>query len=220
MSTLNKQVGGDHYKNLKYPPLHVCNAVGDVYGFMVGSIAKYLCRFPFKGNPSEDLKKALHYIELHRVHSQKPTALTIQSLKRIGVNTEAFIRDNEVTDDHAHLLRAMVTAVTSGDYKGLSAEIERIVKVLDQQNEYVDKVCGVGNPPSEPVLSSINPTVDFSKYDLSVGHMVNKIARDLAREHDKAAEDLIKKGYTDIQSSAQYNGDGTVSIKVWGTKLK
>ena len=33
-------------------------------GFLIGNILKYVCRYQYKENPYEDLKKAKHYLEL------------------------------------------------------------------------------------------------------------------------------------------------------------
>lgn len=60
MDALKKQVGGNHYKELKIQPIEfIQNANLD---FALGNIVKYLVRD--KGNRREDLEKAYHYIEL------------------------------------------------------------------------------------------------------------------------------------------------------------
>ena len=57
---LQTQVGGDHYKRLKYQPLEfILDAKLD---FVTGNIVKYIARYPHK-NGVEDLKKALHYVQ-------------------------------------------------------------------------------------------------------------------------------------------------------------
>lgn len=59
--SMDKQVGGSHYKNMKIQPITFIQANG--LGFCEGNAIKYLCRYKDKGG-IEDLKKAKHYIEL------------------------------------------------------------------------------------------------------------------------------------------------------------
>lgn len=62
MSSLEKQVGGDHYKRLKIQPWEIVDACG--LDFYLGNVIKYVLRD--KGNRIEDLKKAIHYLE-HKI---------------------------------------------------------------------------------------------------------------------------------------------------------
>ena len=61
MSAFDKQVGGNHYKEMSMQPFEFIERNGLGYG--VGNIIKYLCRFNKKGG-IDDLEKAKHYIEL------------------------------------------------------------------------------------------------------------------------------------------------------------
>ena len=56
-----KQVGGDHYKTMKIQPNEYIMANG--LNWCQGNVIKYITRYPNK-NGIEDLKKAIHYIEL------------------------------------------------------------------------------------------------------------------------------------------------------------
>jgi hypothetical protein len=60
-SALNKEVGGNHYKEFRIQPIEFIE--GNDPGFSVGNIIKYVCRYKYK-NGKEDLLKAKHYIEL------------------------------------------------------------------------------------------------------------------------------------------------------------
>jgi hypothetical protein len=60
-SALDKQEGGQHYKNLKMQPVEFIHANG--LGFCEGSVVKYVCRHQAK-NGAQDIKKAIHYLEL------------------------------------------------------------------------------------------------------------------------------------------------------------
>jgi Protein of unknwon function (DUF3310) len=58
---LQKQEGGDHYKNLKIQPIEYIHA--NNIPFTEGSIIKYVSRWRQKGG-IQDLKKAMHFLEL------------------------------------------------------------------------------------------------------------------------------------------------------------
>lgn len=58
---LKTQVGGHHYKDMKFQPLEYI--VENNLGFCEGNIIKYITRYKFK-NGKEDLLKAKHYIEV------------------------------------------------------------------------------------------------------------------------------------------------------------
>lgn len=62
MSALDKQVGGNHYKQFKIQPTEFIHANG--LGFIVGNIIKYACRAGLKGSKEQDIDKIIHYCEL------------------------------------------------------------------------------------------------------------------------------------------------------------
>ena len=57
----SKQHGGTHYSNFKIQPSQFINA--NNLPFAEGSAIKYICRHKYK-KKKEDLKKAIHYIEM------------------------------------------------------------------------------------------------------------------------------------------------------------
>lgn len=61
MSEANKrQVGGDHYQ----APIQAWDFIHEhQLSYLEGCVVKYLSRFDKKGTPTQDLNKALHYIE-------------------------------------------------------------------------------------------------------------------------------------------------------------
>jgi hypothetical protein len=61
MSEFTKQVGGDHYKKMPIQPLEFI--AKNNLSFFQGNVIKYIIRYKDK-NGVEDLKKALHYIEM------------------------------------------------------------------------------------------------------------------------------------------------------------
>lgn len=56
----HRQVGGDHYRNMKITPWDFIVANG--LDFFEGNIVKYVTRWRRKGG-AEDLKKARHYLD-------------------------------------------------------------------------------------------------------------------------------------------------------------
>ena len=61
-SALDRQVGGEHYKNdFKIQPIEFITA--NNLSFFQGNVIKYVCRYD-KKNGIEDLKKIIHYCEL------------------------------------------------------------------------------------------------------------------------------------------------------------
>jgi hypothetical protein len=60
-TALDKQVGGDHYKDLKIQPVQYIHANNMPY--LEGNVVKYITRWR-KKNGLADLEKAKHYIEL------------------------------------------------------------------------------------------------------------------------------------------------------------
>ena len=61
VSAFDKQIGGDHYKQLAIQPLEFIER--NRLGFAAGNVIKYLCRYRTKGG-LEDLEKARHYLDL------------------------------------------------------------------------------------------------------------------------------------------------------------
>lgn len=61
MNPKEKQVSGNHYKEMKIQPIEFIQA--NELSFSQGNVVKYVCRYKQK-NGIEDLKKAIHYCEL------------------------------------------------------------------------------------------------------------------------------------------------------------
>lgn len=61
MSALNHQVGGMHYKSMPMQPVEFCQR--NKLGTCESAAIKYICRHGQK-NGAEDIKKAIHYLEL------------------------------------------------------------------------------------------------------------------------------------------------------------
>jgi len=61
MNALNKQVDGNHYKDMPIQPVEYIQA--NAMGYLEGNVVKYISRWR-KKNGMADLEKAKHYIEL------------------------------------------------------------------------------------------------------------------------------------------------------------
>jgi hypothetical protein len=57
----DKQVGGSHYKSMAIQPGEFIRK--NKIGWYEGNAIKYICRYKQKGG-LEDIKKAIHYLEL------------------------------------------------------------------------------------------------------------------------------------------------------------
>ena len=78
-SSLNVQVGGNHYKDLPIQPVEYIHA--NALGYFEGNIVKYISRWR-KKNGIADLEKAKHYIELLIELETKKTADEIEAENR------------------------------------------------------------------------------------------------------------------------------------------
>jgi hypothetical protein len=70
---LDKQVGGDHYKNMAIQPIEFIMA--NNLSFCVGNIVKYACRFDKKGQALQDLEKVIHYAQILIEQEKEKTPL-------------------------------------------------------------------------------------------------------------------------------------------------
>lgn len=61
-NTLDKQVGGDHYKDCGIQPVEYIHA--NRLDYFEGNVVKYITRHRAKGEGENDIKKAIHYAEL------------------------------------------------------------------------------------------------------------------------------------------------------------
>lgn len=61
MSAFDKQVGGNHYKNMAIQPTEFCQK--NKLNFCESVVIKYVCRHQDK-NGRQDLEKAIHFLEM------------------------------------------------------------------------------------------------------------------------------------------------------------
>ena len=68
LSSLLKQVGGDHYKKMAIQPAEFINK--NKLLFAEGNAIKYICRHSSKGK-LQDIDKAIHYLEMVKERDYK-----------------------------------------------------------------------------------------------------------------------------------------------------
>lgn len=61
MSALERQIGGDWYKNLKIQPIEYCQL--NNLNMAESGVVKYVTRHKYKGG-EEDIHKAIHLLEM------------------------------------------------------------------------------------------------------------------------------------------------------------
>jgi hypothetical protein len=59
---LDKQIGGDHYKDCKIQPVEYIHA--NELDYFEGNVIKYVTRHRTKGEGKKDIEKAIHYAQL------------------------------------------------------------------------------------------------------------------------------------------------------------
>lgn len=136
--SLETQVGGTHYADLKYQPILVCEEAGAVGGFSIGNMFKYLCRYPHKGKFSEDLQKAKHYSQLYKevgMLGVNPTDKNAYDPLATKVNE--FCSVNAVSPQQRNLLVEAVLALVTQDFTHLVSAID---KLLAEVPPVVDRV--------------------------------------------------------------------------------
>lgn len=98
MSALDKQVSGDHYKDLKIQPIEYIHANG--IPFAEGSVIKYVSRWRSKGG-IKDLEKAKHFLELLiELESQQSVAAEDpQLIHEMSLAHAEYIATNPIKGD-------------------------------------------------------------------------------------------------------------------------
>lgn len=59
---LNKQIGGEHYKDCGIQPVEYIHA--NKLDYFEGNVVKYITRHRTKGEGRKDIEKAIHYAQL------------------------------------------------------------------------------------------------------------------------------------------------------------
>lgn len=100
MKSLNKQEGGDHYKDHAIQPVEFIQK--NKIGFMEGNVIKYVCRH-HKKNGVEDINKAIHYLEMLRELQYPEKSDENQMEMDLQPNPiEIAVEDLQVGDTYRH----------------------------------------------------------------------------------------------------------------------
>ena len=77
MNTLDTQIGGTHYTDLKSQPLDLIATLD--LDFFQGNVVKYLTRYPYKGDPVSDPQTAADYFR--KAHAKPDSKLVLGTQK-------------------------------------------------------------------------------------------------------------------------------------------
>lgn len=122
---LNRQIGGEHYKQLAYQPVEFISKIR--LSFCAGNVLKYVLRYDNK-NGKEDLKKALHYISIigWLKSNKNYTNMPLTPMSVALEETEKFIEENKLSGFKARC----VYNIIHENYKIIEAEILRAISKI------------------------------------------------------------------------------------------
>lgn len=133
MTNNSNQVGGTHYARQKIDPFTF--AMANRWDPMMFSVLKYLSRYPTKGSPVEDLKKAAH---ITRYRAEFP------GLKGLSTNIEmsTYIDQNNFVGGQAYLLTLLDEAeLQLYEFDGIRPQprdaLERLARAIEAEIEMV-----------------------------------------------------------------------------------
>ena len=139
MSALDKQVGGNHYKDFAIQPIEFI--VKNNLGFIEGNVIKYICRWR-KKNGLEDLEKAKHYVELLIYFAKEESNMkeypdSMFNMRRI------FYEESKEKAQREKVKSLKETSSQDGS-KVLSKdpEWEELKQILLRIEEKIEKFCG------------------------------------------------------------------------------
>lgn len=116
-TSLNTQIGGNHYKGFAYQPVQF--SVDMCLNFIQGNIVKYVSRYKNK-NGNEDLKKVLHYAQLGA--ELGPTNFC--PFHKVDEKVDEFIQKNKMTDTVSEIVKAACYQ----DWIKVIVEVKKIYK--------------------------------------------------------------------------------------------
>ena len=120
MSSLGKQIGGNHYKRFKIQPIEFI--ILNNLNFPEGNVVKYVCRHRFKDG-LRDLEKAKHYIEMLIEFKDKFG----KGLSHLGFNLT-----NKFDHLEGEIIKRIWRYSKSKDVKELEIALECIDKLMEE----------------------------------------------------------------------------------------
>jgi len=127
---MKKQVGGDHYVDSEVQPIEVIMSKN--LNFQIGSVVKYIARRNRKNNSTEDLKKAVHYLEfeLHRISN--PT-----EYPNLPDIIDAWELDSDLTK---------VVELLTQDVEDYAVALRECIELLNSELKYMETIKSVTLP--------------------------------------------------------------------------
>jgi len=119
MGSLEKQIGGNHYKRFKIQPIEFI--ILNNLNFPEGNVVKYVCRHKFKDG-LKDLEKAKHYIEM-LIEFRNKLNKELPLLK--------FVLANEIPYTEGKIIKSVLEYSKSGHIKELGIALEFIDYLID-----------------------------------------------------------------------------------------
>ena len=120
MSSLEKQIGGNHYKKFKIQPIEFI-ALNN-FNFLEGNVVKYVCRHRFKDG-LKDLEKAKHYIEM---------LIELRDYFGRELSHLVFNLENKILYLEGRIIKRIWRYSRSKDIKELEIALECIDKLIEE----------------------------------------------------------------------------------------
>lgn len=114
-SSLNIQIGGNHYKGFSYQPVQFSADMS--LNFIQGNIVKYVSRYKNK-NGNEDLKKVIHYAQL----GSELAPVNFCLFSRVDEKVGEFITKNSLNE----VIGEIVKAACYQDWTKVIVEVRKI----------------------------------------------------------------------------------------------
>ena len=120
MNSLEKQIGGNHYKRFKIQPIEFI-ALNN-FNFLEGNVVKYICRYRFKDG-LKDLEKAKHYIEM---------LIELRDYFGRELSHLVFNLENKILYLEGRIIKRIWRYSRSKDIKELEIALECIDKLIEE----------------------------------------------------------------------------------------
>ena len=139
MLALNKQVGGNHYKDFPIQPIEFI--VKNNLGFIEGNVIKYICRWR-KKNGLEDLEKAKHYIELLIYFVKEESNMKEYPDSMFNMRRIFYEESKEKTQKEKARSLGETTSQDGSEASSKDPEWEELKQILLRIEEKIEKFCG------------------------------------------------------------------------------
>lgn len=145
MEKMNKQVGGTHYSQFKYQPVHLMAIFG--FNWFEGEILKYVSRYPYK-NGLQDLKKAISVLDIYESLYPKPSNSNYPWLNDPSIfgidlpRSSSLIRRAYVlqfSPNHGISVDICIKSLLSGNYRILRNTLEHLIESYDETEDPINR---------------------------------------------------------------------------------